>query len=274
MQIKFHTALITGSSRGLGRQIAVKLATEGVKKIAVHYRTGKSDAETTLSLVEAHGASGILVQGDVADAVIAESLVNEAAQKLGGCDIFVQSVCPPLGEIYQHVMSTELSLQKWQLAFDTQARAFFLGARTAAKFMRGGGRIIGLSYTQGGKTGGWQPWVGMGPAKAAMDSIGRYFAVALGRYGVTVNTVSPGMSDGGLMLQTPQEFQNAIREWAESGWTPMGRQGTSQDIADICALLCSDEARFFTGHALSVDGGSSLMNSDFPLALQLPGIGT
>jgi len=270
MQIKFQTALITGSSRGLGRQIAIKLATEGVKKIAIHYRTGRSDAETTLSLIEGVGASGVLVQGDVADPVAAENLVKEAGKKLGGCDILVQSVCPPLGEIYEHVMATELSLEKWQLAFDTQARAFFICARTAAKFMASGGRIIGLSYTQGGKTGGWQPWVGMGPAKAAMDSIGRYFAVALGRYGVTVNTVSPGMSDGGLMLQTPPEFQNAIKEWAESGWTPFGRRGTLVDIADVCALLCSDEARFLTGHALSVDGGSSLMNSDFPLALQMP----
>ena len=58
MQIKFQTALITGSSRGLGRQIAVKLATEGVKKIAIHYRTGRSDSETSLSLIEAAGASG------------------------------------------------------------------------------------------------------------------------------------------------------------------------------------------------------------------------
>lgn len=59
MQIKFKTALVTGSSRGLGRQIAVKLATEGVKKIAIHYRTGRSEAETTLSLIEAAGASGV-----------------------------------------------------------------------------------------------------------------------------------------------------------------------------------------------------------------------
>ena len=270
MQIKFQTALITGSSRGLGRQIAVKLAREGVKKIAIHYRTGRSDSEATLSLIEAEGASGVLVQGDVADPVAAENVVTEAAQKLGGCDIFVQSVCPPLGEIYEEVMATDLSLAKWQLAFDTQARAFFISARIAARFMRGGGRIIGLSYTQGGKTGGWQPWVGMGAAKAAMESIARYFAVSLGQYGVTVNTVSPGMSDGGLMVQTPREFQDAVKEWAESGWTPMGRRGTPDDIADICGLLCSDEARFLTGHALAVDGGSSLMNSDFPLALQVP----
>jgi NAD(P)-dependent dehydrogenase (short-subunit alcohol dehydrogenase family) len=270
MKIKFQTALVTGSSRGIGRQIAVKLANEGVGKIAVHYRTGRSEAERTLSLIEAAGGSGILVQGDVADAVAAENLVKEAAQQLGGCDIFVQSVCPPLGEIYEHVMSTELSLDKWQLAFDTQARAFFVCARAAAKFMSDGGRIIGLSYSQSGRTGGWQPWVGMGPAKAAMDSISRYFAVALGQYGVTVNTVSPGMSDGGIMGQTPPEFQSAIKDWVESGWTPMRRQGKPADIADVCALLCSDEARFLTGHALSVDGGSSLMNSDFPLALQIP----
>jgi enoyl-[acyl-carrier protein] reductase III len=270
MKIKFQTALITGSSRGMGRQIAVKLATEGVRKIAIHYRTGKSDAETTLSLVEAAGAAGVLVQGDVADPAAAENLVKEAAQKIGGCDIFVQSVCPPLGEIYEHVMATDLALEKWQLAFDTQARAFFVCARTAAKFMQGGGRIIGLSYTQGGKTGGWQPWVGMGSAKAAMDSISRYFAVALGRHGITVNTVSPGMSDAGVMEQTPQEFQVAVKGWVESGWTPMRRRGTAADIADVCALLCSDEARFMTGHALAVDGGSSLMNPDFPLALQIP----
>ena len=121
--------------------------------------------------------------------------------------------------------------------FDTQGRAFSIGARTTAKFM---------------------------------DSISRYFAVALGRHGVTVNTVSPGMSDACVMGQTSQEFQDAVKGRVESGWTPMRRRGTAGDIADV-ALLCSDEARFVTGHGLSVDGGSSLMNPDFPLALQVPG---
>lgn len=82
MQIKFQTALITGSSRGLGRQIAVKLAAEGVRKIAIHYRTGRFDAETTLSLIESAGASGVLVQGDVADPVAAESLVRRGRRNL------------------------------------------------------------------------------------------------------------------------------------------------------------------------------------------------
>jgi len=207
----------------------------------------------------------------VADAASAENLVNEAARKLGGCDIYVQSVVPRLGDIYEHVLSTELSLEKWQLAFDSQARAFFVCARTAAKHMAGGGRIIGLSYSIGGRTGGWQPWVGMGSAKAAMDSISRYFAVALGRHGVTVNTVSPGFSDASTVVgQTPQEWQDAMAQWVESGWTPMRRRSRPEDIADVCALLCSDEARFVTGQAIAVDGGASLMNAHFPLALQVP----
>jgi len=271
VQLKFQTALITGSSRGIGRQIAVKLAQEGVKKIAIHYRTGRSDSEKTLSLIERAGASGVLVQGDVSDPVAAETLVNEAALKLGGCDIFVQSVVPPLAEVHENSMSTDVPLKKWQLAFDTQARAFFVCARTAAKFMTGGGRIVALSYSTGARTGGWQPWVAMGSAKAALESISRYFAVALGRYGITVNTVSPGLSDGSTIVgQTPQPVQDMLKEWAESGWTPMLRRCTPEDIADVCALLCSDEARFMTGQALTVDGGSSLMNPEFPLAIQIP----
>jgi len=271
MHIPFKTALITGSSRGIGRGIAVKLATEGVKKIAVHYRTRKAEAETTVSQVKSAGAMGVLVQGDVSDASVAENIVKEAAEKLGGCDIFIHSVIPPLEEIYEHALSTEVPLAKWQLAFDTQARAFFVCARTAAKYMTGGGRILAITYSPGGRTGGWQPWVGMGSAKAALDSIARYFAVALGRHGITVNTVSPGCSDETTVLsQTPQAVQDALKDWAEAGWTPMRRRCAPADVADVCALLCSNEARFVTGQAVSVDGGSSLMNPDFPLSLQVP----
>src|SRR2546426_8310433 len=98
MKIPFNTALITGSSRGIGRGIAVKLAKEGVQKIAVHYRTRKDEAETTVSQLRTAGATGVLVQGDVSDASVAENVVKEAAEKLGGCDIFVHSVIPPLDQ--------------------------------------------------------------------------------------------------------------------------------------------------------------------------------
>src|SRR5260370_29805766 len=131
MKIAFHTALITGSSRGIGRGIAVKLAREGVRKIAVHYVTRKDAAEKTLSQLRDAGAEGVLVQGDTSNASRAEELVHEAAHQLGGCDIFVQSVIPPLEEIYEHTLATEVPLAKWQLAFDTPVRAVFVGAGAA-----------------------------------------------------------------------------------------------------------------------------------------------
>ena len=255
----------------MGRRIAVKLAAEGVKKFAVHYLSRKGEAETTLSQLRDAGATGVLVQGDVSDAAAAENVVKEAAEKIGGCDIFIHSVVPALEEIFSPTLSTEVPLAKWQLAFDSQARAFFVCARTAATYMTQGGRILALTYIPGARTGGWQPWVGMGSAKAAVDSMCRYFAVALGRRGITVNTVSPGCSDGTTVLgQTPQAVQDALKNWAESGWTPMRRRCTPEDIADVCSLLCSDEARFVTGQTIAVDGGSSLMNPDMPLELQLP----
>lgn len=271
MQIKFHSALILGSSRGLGRAIAIKLAQEGVRKIGVHYLTRKDEAEKTLAQVRDRGGDGVLVQGDTSDPASVKTMVEEAAAKLGGCDIFVQSAVPAFDKIYQHGLSTEVPLEKWQLGFDTQARAFFVAVPLAAKHMRNGGRILALSYKPGATTGGWQPWVGMGSAKAALESMCRYFAVGLARDGITVNAVSPGISDETTLFgQLPAEVQSAMKQWIGAGWTPMRRQASPEDIANACALLCSEEASFVTGHTIAVDGGSSLMNPDFPLALQLP----
>jgi len=217
------------------------------------------------------GADGVLLQADTSDAERARTVVEEGAEKLGGCDIFVQSSVPAFDKIYEHALATEVSLAKWQLGFDQQARAFFLGAPAAAKHMRRGGRILALSYKAGGTTGGWQPWVGMGSAKAAVESMCRYFAVALGRDGITVNAECTFTSDEWTLFgQLTRPAQEAVKEWANAGWTPMRRQPTATDVANTCALLCSEEASFVTGQTIAVDGGSSLMNPDFPLALQVP----
>jgi enoyl-[acyl-carrier protein] reductase III len=271
MQITFQNALITGSSGGIGRAIALKLAQEGVSKIGIHYNSRRDEAEKTLAQVREAGGDGVLVQGDTSNAERMKTIVEDAAQKLGGCDIFVQCAISSLAKIYEHVLATEVPLEKWQLGFDTQARAFFVGAPLAAKYMRQGGRILALSYRTGATTGGWQPWVGMGSAKAALESMCRYFAVALARDGITVNAVSPLCSDETTLFgQFPPEGQKAVRERAGAGWSPMRRLATPADVANACALLCSEEASFVTGQSITVDGGSSLMNPDFPLALQVP----
>jgi NAD(P)-dependent dehydrogenase (short-subunit alcohol dehydrogenase family) len=125
-------------------------------------------------------------------------------------------------------------------------RALLVAAREAVKFMPDGGRIIAITYAPGGRTGAWQPWVAMGSAKAAMESLCRYFAVALATRRITVNAVSPGATEDSVFNTLPPEVLQMLRKWAESGWVPMRRLTTPADVGNVVALLCSEEAGFVT----------------------------
>ena len=150
----------------------------------------------------------------------------------------------------------EITLENWQTAVDSQARAFLVGAREASALFRDGGRIIAITYAPGGRFGSWQPWVAMGAAKSAMECLCRYFAVALAKRKITVNAISPGWIEDSVLNTLPEAAQNLIRDWHQGGWTPMGRLGTPADIGNAVALLCSEEAGWITGQLIAVDGGS------------------
>jgi NAD(P)-dependent dehydrogenase (short-subunit alcohol dehydrogenase family) len=109
----------------------------------------------------------------------------------------------------------------------------------------------------------------MGSAKNALESLCRYFAVALAKRGITVNAISPGWIEDSVLNTLPQQAQDLIREWNQAGWTPMRRLGTPADIGNAVALLCTDEAAWITGQTIAVDGGASLMNAGLPLEMQL-----
>jgi len=144
-----------------------------------------------------------------------------------------------------------------------------VAAREAANMMSDGGRILALTYAEGSRTGGLQPWVGMGSAKAALESMVRYFAVALAKRGITVNAISPGWTEDSVLNSLPDEVQTLIRNWHNSGWTPMRRLGTPADVGDVVVLFCSDRAKWITGQVIYADGGASLMNPEVPPEIQL-----
>jgi len=272
MALKGKFALITGSSRGIGRGIALKLAQHGVK-IAIHYYKHQEAANDTLAKVREHGANGFVIQGDVTRPEDIRRMFDRVQSEFGALDIFVNNARPDLAAFYRPPL--DITLDQWQMALDSQARAFLLGAQASSRLMRDGGRIIAITYSPSGRTGSWQPWVGMGAAKAALDALVRYFAVALARRGVTVNGISPGgvlgapnTIEGGVLATLPSEVQRAVQAWHESGWTPMGRLGTPADIGNAVMLLCMDEASFITGQILHVDGGASVMDPVFPLDIQ------
>ncbi len=265
MSLKGKHALVTGSSRGIGRGIALKLAEKGVR-VAVHYYQKEAAAKDTLSWVKKAGSDGFVVQANVSRMEDIRRMFKRVEEKFGKLDIFVSNARTELPTFYSKPL--DISLENWDVALDSQAKAFLVGVRESARLMPNGGRIIAITYAPGGRTGSWQPWVAMGSAKAALESLCRYFAVALAKRGITVNAISPGPTEDSVLNSLPKEALDATRAWHESGWTPGGRLGTPADIGRAVALFCSEEASWITGQVIAVDGGASLMDTVFPLAIQ------
>lgn len=265
MSLRGKSALITGSSRGIGRGIALKLAEGGVR-VGVHYFKNETAARDTLAKVRELGSDGFAVQADVCRAEDIGRVFERVKEVFGRLDIFVSNARTDVPTFYRGPM--DISLEQWNTAMDSQAKAFLLAVRQATRLMPDGGRIIAITYAPGGRTGSWQPWVAMGAAKIALESLCRYFAVSLAKRGITVNAVSPGWIEDSVLNTLPEAAQNMIRDWHRGGWTPMGRLGTPADIGNAVALLCSDEAAWITGQTLAVDGGASLMDAGLPLPIQ------
>jgi NAD(P)-dependent dehydrogenase (short-subunit alcohol dehydrogenase family) len=267
MTITAKYALVTGGSRGIGRGITLKLAEHGVR-VAINYLKDEASAKATLEQVRARGADGFTVQADVSQPEQLERLVKRTGDEFGGLDVFVANARTEVGTFYEPAMS--ISLEKWDTAMNSQAKAFLVGVRAAEKLMSAGGRIIAITYAPGGRYGSWQSWVGMGAAKSALETLVRYFAVALAPREITVNALSPGWVDDSVLNTLPEPVVQMIREHHQNGWTPMRRLGTPSDIGNAVALFCSNEASWITGQVLAVDGGMGLMDSALPLAIQQP----
>jgi NAD(P)-dependent dehydrogenase (short-subunit alcohol dehydrogenase family) len=266
IEVKARTALVTGSSRGIGRGIALKLASCGVTQIGVHFQKNTAAAEETARLLRDCGAEPVLIQADMTIAEDISRMFAEVRAAFGSLDIFVANARPDVQHFYQPVF--DLTAEHWRAAMDSQATALLLSAREAVGMMGRGGRIIAVTYAGGAKTGSWRSWAAMGPSKAAMEALLRYLAWDLAGRGITANAVSPGATDDSVFSTLPPEVLEALRGWAGAGWIPMGRLTTPADAGDAVALLCSEQAGFITGQTLHVDGGASLASADFPMEFQ------
>ena len=261
------TALVTGSSRGIGRGIALKLAEHGVKKIAINYNENEPAAQDALRKVRGHGADGFVIKADVGNVEDIKRMFAEVKAEFGSLDIYVSNARATLATgFYQTPM--EIPLENFQATYDSQVREFLVATREAVPLIGKNGRIIAITYAPGGRSGSWQPWVAMGSAKAAKEALVRYFAVTLATKGITVNSISPGASDDSVLSGLPPEVFKMIKDWHESGWTPMRRLATPADIGNAVVLMCTEQAGFITGQCLHVDGGGSVMLPDFPLVIQ------
>lgn len=265
MSLAGKNALVTGSSRGIGRGVALKLAERGAH-VGITYYQNERSAKDVLTKVRDLGSDGFVTQVDVCDADAIDRLYQRTRSEFGTLDILVSNARSEIPTFYEPPL--DIAAEKWDTACNSQGKAFLLEVQKAAKIMGQGGRIIAVTYADGSRTGSWLPWVAMGSAKAAMESLVRYFGVALARRGITVNAVSPGFTEDSVLNSLPEAVQDMVREWHGQGWTPMGRLGTPADIGNVVALLCSEEAGWITGQTIYADGGASLVSAGLPPAIQ------
>jgi enoyl-[acyl-carrier protein] reductase III len=240
------TAVITGSSRGIGRAIALELARHGAH-IAVNYFRHKDQAEETAAQIEEVGGKAVVVRAHVGDIDGVQRLVKAAADAFGGVDIFVGNAA---SGVLRPVVEQQLKGWDWTLNINT--RSILFGAQAAAPYMieRAWGRIIGI--TSIGATRVLPEYSMVGISKAGIEALIRYLAVELVQHGIICNAVSPGVVETEALDFFPRKDQMVA--FAKER-TPAGRLVTPEEIARVVAWLCTDDARMIVGQTIVVDGG-------------------
>lgn len=240
-------AIVTGSSRGIGRAVAERLAARGAE-VVVNYPFD-DEAELAASVVDAirlDGGQAIAVRADVTRVAEIEALFAAAAARYGGIDIVVSNAggAAPIKPI------AGVSDAEYDAATAINARANFFVLREAARQLRDGGRVVVItSATVLTPYAGTAIYAG---AKGASEVYARVLAKELGPRGITVNALAPGPIDTAMAREagsTQDRFTAAI------AMTPLGRLGTPDDIALVVAFIVSDGARWITGQHLRVGGG-------------------
>jgi len=246
-----RVALITGSSRGIGRSIALELAARGAD-IVVNYVRKRSAAEEVVASIEAQGRQAIAVRANVGNAAHIEAMFDRVRAEFGKCDILVGNVA---SGVVRPI--TEVEDKHWDWTLDINARSILRCAQQAVPLMeaQGWGRIIGI--TSFGSTRVFSEYGVIGVSKAAIEALIRYLAVELAPKGVVVNAVSPGIVATDALQYFPIDVRETLIQAAER--TPARRVTTPEDVARVVAFLCSDDAAMIVGQTIVVDGGWSIL---------------
>ena len=245
-------ALVTGSGRGIGKAIALRLAQAGAD-LVINYLKNQAPAEEVAAQVRELGRRAIIVQANVAKPEDIDHLFAVIEAEFGGLDILINNAASGFNRpaLHQKVIG-------WDWTMNVNARAFLLAAQRAVPLMekRGGGCMVAISSPGSHRV--MPDYIAVGASKAALESLTRYLAVELAPKNINVNAVSPSLVETDALkffasLSDPTTIPRAIAN------TPAGRLVTPQDVAGVVAFLCSPAAAMIRGQVIILDGGYTLI---------------
>ncbi len=241
------TALVTGASRGIGREIAITLARYGAEVI-VNYNGSKDRAEEVVKTIESAGGKAEAVQCSVADATAVDAMIKGLIEKYEHIDILVNNA-----GITKDNLMIKMSESDFDSVIDTNLKGCFntIKALYRQLLKQRGGRIVNLSSVSGIMGNAGQ--ANYAASKAGVIGLTKSVAKELAPRGITVNAVAPGFIDTEMTAAMTEQAKETILSAI-----PLKREGKPQDIAETVAFLVSDKASYITGQVITVDGGMTM----------------
>ena len=244
IDLQGKSAIVTGGSIGIGSAIALKLAECGAN-VAINYRKHKEEAEEIINKVKSSSRKGILVQADISNFEDATKMIESVVKDFGKLDILVNNA----GINWDGVI-WKMTEEQWDSVININLKGYFNYIRAAAPIFREqkSGKIVNVTSINGlrGKFG----QANYSASKAGIIGLTKTVAKELGKYGVNVNAVAPGLIETDMMKQATEEVRKmAIEEIV------LKRIGQPEEVANVVAFLCSEMARHITGEVIKVDGG-------------------
>jgi len=236
--------LVTGGSRNLGRAIALAFARAGAR-VAFTYKVQDDAAEETRALLEREGKGPLVFRGSVSDATHVRAVVKEVEASWGGIDVLVNNAA-----LTQVLPIALLEEDEWDAAMDTNVKGPYLFSRAALKSMIRAKKGHILNVGSFGADRVVDAPVHYAASKAALVGFSLALAKEVGRYGIAVNCLIPGLLETGLSARLPKHRTESYVAQAA-----LGRLGTVDEVADLAAWLVSDENSFMTGAQVVIDGG-------------------
>lgn len=244
MQLKGKTAIVTGGGRDIGRACVMRLAEEGAN-VAINYHSSGAGAQSAVDEISGSGGSAFALQGDMTKEQDVKALVDKTVVTFGGVDILMHVT----GGILGRVGTAEMSLKHWNAVLELNLTSYMLAVRECLPHMTNGGSIVVMA-SQAGRDGGGPGAGAYAASKGAVMTYTRGLAKELGPR-IRVNALCPGMIDTDFHnIFTKPEVRSHV-----ANVTPLKREGTSEDVANLAVYLASEQAAFITGANVDINGG-------------------